>query len=137
MRPPRPARRGIASTELALLLPFLCTLFVVTIDYSRIFYYSVTVTNCARNGAVYGSANTTCALDSTGITSAAQMDAGNLNTKLMQVTPKTDSNTSPTYVDVTVTYPFTTLTKYPGIPNSVTLSRTIRAQVVPWVPDGN
>ena len=48
-----PARRGVAAVELAIVLPFLCFLLIVAIDYARIFYFSLTVANCARNGALY------------------------------------------------------------------------------------
>src|SRR3954451_8532118 len=51
----RTRREGAATVELALLLPFLCFLFVVAVDYSRVFYFAVTVQNCARNGAYYAS----------------------------------------------------------------------------------
>ena len=50
-----PRRRGAAVVELALLLPFLTFLLLITIDYCRLFYYSQVVTNCARNGAVFAS----------------------------------------------------------------------------------
>ncbi|HXG12134.1 MAG TPA: TadE family protein, partial [Gemmataceae bacterium] len=46
-------RRAASSVELAVLLPFLCFLFVIAIDYARIFYFGVTLENCARNGAYY------------------------------------------------------------------------------------
>src|SRR6516162_4869394 len=46
-------RRALACTELALLLPFLGFLFVVAVDFARIFYYVVTLNNCCRNGAYY------------------------------------------------------------------------------------
>src|SRR4051812_16370068 len=54
-RPRRATRPGAAALELALLLPFLAFLFVIAIDWSRVFYYSLVVDNCARNGAVYSS----------------------------------------------------------------------------------
>src|SRR4051794_34883503 len=54
--PPRRAvRRGVAAVELALLLPFLAFLFVLAVDWSRVFYYSLVVENCARNGAIFSS----------------------------------------------------------------------------------
>jgi Flp pilus assembly protein TadG len=121
--------------ELAIVLPMLCFLFVVAIDYGRIFYFSLTVTNCARNGALYGSQDATHAVDTTGIQTACQKDAANLHVASLNVTSTTDSSTSPTYVQVTVTYPFTTVTNYPGIPSQTTLTRTIRMQVVPSVPN--
>lgn len=130
----QPARRGVAAVELAIVLPFLCFLFVLAIDFARIFYFSLTVTNCARNGAQYGSQSPVYALDTSGIKTAATMDATNLNSSLVTVTSTTDSATTPTYVDVTVTYPFSTITSYPGITPKMTLRRTVRMLVVPLTP---
>src|SRR5262249_3064330 len=45
-------RRAAAAVELAVLLPFLMFLFVIAVDWSRVFYASVIVSNCARNGAL-------------------------------------------------------------------------------------
>src|SRR6266849_9231467 len=52
---PRARRRAAASVELAILLPLLFFLFVVSVDYCRIFSYAVTLENCSRNGAYYAS----------------------------------------------------------------------------------
>jgi Flp pilus assembly protein TadG len=126
---------GLAAVELAFLLPLLGMLFVIALDYSRIFYFTVTVTNCARNGAIYGSQNPTAANDKSGIKGEAQKDAANLTLASLNVTSATDSSTSPTYVDVTVSYPFATLTNYPGIPSSSSIVRTVRMTVTPWTPN--
>jgi Flp pilus assembly protein TadG len=121
--------------ELALLLPLLGFLFVIALDYSRVFYFTMVVTNCARNGALYGSQNPTTANDTSGIQTNALQDSGNLSSQSLTVTSKTDSTTSPTYVDVTVSYPFTTITNYPGVPNSTNIVRTVRMAVTPWTPN--
>jgi Flp pilus assembly protein TadG len=131
----RPARRGVAATELALLLPFLCFLFVIAVDFSRVFYFDLTVENCARNGALYGAQNPTTALDETGIKTSAQQDAGNLDLTQLTVKSTTDSPTTPTTVTVTVTYPFNTITNYPGVPSSMTLSRSLTMKVPPLLPN--
>jgi Flp pilus assembly protein TadG len=128
-------RRGVAATELALLLPFLCFLFVIAVDFSRVFYYDMTVVNCARNGAIYASQTPTTALDTTGITAAAQQEAGNLDLTQLKVSSSTDDPTTPTKVAVTVTYPFSTITKYPGVPSTFTLSRTLHINVGPVKPN--
>jgi Flp pilus assembly protein TadG len=135
-RPTR--RRGVAATELAVLLPFMCFAFVLAIDYGRIFYFSLTVANCARNGAIYGSQDTTSALDTTGIKTYGQLDGSNLTTSSLNVSSTTDSSTSPTYVAVTASYPFSTITNYSIAPfvetSSTTLSQTFRMAVVPALP---
>lgn len=120
--------------ELALLLPLLCLLFVLAIDFARIFYFTMVVTNCARSGAIYGYQDPTKANDQAGIQAAAARDAANLDSTQLTVTSSTDSATAPTYVIVTVTYPFSTITNYPGITRTTTLSRTIRMTVTPLTP---
>jgi Flp pilus assembly protein TadG len=130
----RRARRGAATVEFALVLPFLCFAFIATVDFCRVFYCSVTVSNCARNGALYGSADVSHALDSSGIQAATRLDASNLDVQQLGVSATTDSGSNPTYVSVTVTYPFTTITQYPGIPRQTNLSRTVRMSVLPAVP---
>ena len=128
-------RRGIAATELALFLPLLCVLFVITVDYARVFYYTMAVTNCARDGALYGSQNPTTANDTSGISAAATRDAADLDVNSVNVSSTTDSATNPTYVTVTVTYPFTTITNFPGITSNTTLSRSVRMTVTPLTPN--
>ena len=127
-------RRGVAALELALLLPLLCFLFVIAVDFARVFYFDLTVTNCARNGAIYGSQDPASSLDTAGIQTAAQRDAGNLNLSQLGVTSSTNLSASPTTVSVTVTYPFATITSFPGVPANLTLSRTVRMSVVPLTP---
>src|SRR5438270_11392137 len=78
----RERRRAAAIVELALLLPFLALLFAAAADFGRVFYYYVTVTNCARSGALYASIDATHAADSTGIQSAAQAEAPELSSTL-------------------------------------------------------
>lgn len=127
-------RSGAAVVELAILLPFLGFLFVVAVDYSRLFYYSLTMTNCARNGALYASDPTTAALSPyRSVSAAALADAGNLS-PAPTVTSTSSSDSTGNYVDVTVTYVFHTITNYPGIPSQVTLTRTVRMRAVPQTP---
>src|SRR5262249_38723947 len=129
---PRP---GAASVELAALLPFLSMLFVIALDWSRVFYAAVVVDNCARNGAMY-------AVDPySGVQSpyksvqeAALADAPNL-TPAPAVTSATgvDAN-GRAYADCTVSYTFKTLTNFPGVPNSTVITRTVRVYQAPQVP---
>jgi Flp pilus assembly protein TadG len=128
------ARRGMAVVELALLLPLLCFLFVASVDFARVFYFDLTLVNAARNGAIYASQNPTTAIDTAGIKAAVQKDTTNLNVQRLTVTSST-SGSSPTMVVVTVSYPFTTITKYPGISSQFTLRRTIQMSVAPLTPN--
>lgn len=143
MRQARPARRGVAATELAFLLPLLAFLFAVGIDWSRVFYYAVIVDNCARNGAMYASDSYSGVVSPyADITAAALADAPNITpTPTVTSTTGTNSYTSPTgaassyqYVDCTVTYQFTMVSQIPGLPTTTTLSRTVRCYVAPQLP---
>jgi Flp pilus assembly protein TadG len=135
--PRRPApRRAVAAVEFAVLLPFLAFIFVVTVDFSRIFYDALILSNCARNGALYGCANPRNSQDTTGIQNAALADATNLS-PAPTVTSTTGTNSDGNYVQVTVTFTFQTITNYPGIPNTITLTRTVQMRVSPTLPDFN
>src|SRR5262245_57293809 len=46
-------RRAAAAVELALLLPLLALLLVISVDFARLYYHYMTITNCARNGAMW------------------------------------------------------------------------------------
>jgi Flp pilus assembly protein TadG len=129
------ARPGAATVELALLLPLLCFLFVIAVDFARVFYFDLTVANCARCGALYAGRDPTSALDTASISAEAKRDAGTLDATQMTVTSTPDNPTSPNTVAVTVTYPFTTFTQYPGVPSSITMSRTVIATVAPAKPN--
>ena len=129
-----PGRAGTATVELAILLPFLCFLFAVSVDFARVFYFAVTVQNCARNGAFYGCQDATHAADTAGIQTAALADAGNLSpapTVSSTTTTDADGNSC---VQVTTTYTFQTITSYPGVPSSMTLTRTVQMRTAPTVP---
>jgi Flp pilus assembly protein TadG len=125
------SRRGVAAVELAVLLPFLLFIFVAAVDFGRIFYYEVAVTNCARSGALYGSTDATHAADAQGIQTAAKAEAPELTSVLsVSSTTGTDSAGNP-FVAVKVTYPFHTISNFPGIPSSATVSRTVQMRVNP------
>src|SRR5271166_2637104 len=48
-------RRGGAAAELALLAPLLVFIFIVAIDFCRLFFAYTIITNAARNGALWAS----------------------------------------------------------------------------------
>jgi len=133
--PPAKTRRAAAAVELALLLPLLTLLLVISVDFARLYYHYVTITNCARNGAVWLSdpvAQATSKFAS--VDAAARADATNLDSSKLTVSSKpgvgTDGNP---FVEVTVTYQFPLITSYLGF-SAQTLSRTVRmrtAQITP------
>ncbi len=135
----RPASSAI---ELALLLPILGMFFLFTVDFARLYYHYSIVTNCARNGALYGSDPASApespyynADPNQAITAAALADAANLNPQPTVTSNNgTDSAGNP-YVEVTVVYPFATISNYPGLSNPINLTRTVRMRVAPAIPN--
>jgi len=127
------SRRAAATVELALLLPFLVFLLLAGMDYSRVFYASVIVSNCARNGALYASdANMADRSAFDTLQDAVKADASDLNTSLLQVTEIEGTDAQGYgWAQVTVTYPFQTVVNYPGIPSLIPITRTTRMRKVP------
>jgi Flp pilus assembly protein TadG len=117
--------------ELALLAPFLAFIFLIAADFGRVFYYSITLENAARRGALYGSLDAAHSVDTSGIQTAALTDATDIS-PAPTVTSKvgTDSNNDAT-VEVTVNYTFQSITNYPGIPNLTNLSRKVSMRILP------
>jgi Flp pilus assembly protein TadG len=136
-------RPAMAAVELAIFLPFLVFIFLIAVDFSRVFYDSLTITNCARNGAVFASRvnNSQSWQDGTALTSiqqAALADGANLNP------PLTNNNVTVAWgldadgnscVTVTVSYTFQTIADFPGIPNSTNLVRKVQMRVAPQYPN--
>jgi Flp pilus assembly protein TadG len=132
----RNGRTAAAAAELAVVAaPLLLFILVAATDFARLFYDYETITDCASNGAFYGCVDATHAADAAGIQAAALADAGGMSPQ-PSVSSKTttDANGNPC-VQVTVTYTFTTLVGYPGIPSTVSLSRTVQMRVLQDTPN--
>lgn len=127
----RNGRRGAAAVEFALLAPILLFLFVIVLDFGRIFFYSQTVENAARAGALYLSDDATVARSPyANVTAAALADASNLSPA-----PTVSSSTGTDadghgYVRVTVTWTFRLVTRLPGVPATMNLARTVQMRKV-------
>ena len=154
MGPQRTVRKGAQVVEFAILLPFIAFMFVIAVDWARIFYYSIAVTNCARNGALYLSQQQSAKTMSSPytdsgyvnlyvnaaspVTAAALADAPDL-TPTPTVTSTSGSDSSGPYVEVTVSYPFQTVTHFSVgnflVPSSTNVTRTIRMYVPPESPN--
>jgi Flp pilus assembly protein TadG len=120
---------------LAILLPVLAFMFLIAVDFGRIFYYSLAIENCARNGALYGSdpfepAQSTYAT----ISDAALADAANFQPPPTVTSVNGTDSSGNAYVEVTVSWTFTTLTNFPGIPTTTNISRTVRMRMQPITP---
>ena len=131
----RPAsRRGVATVEMAVLLPFLTFIFLVTIDFARVYYQAVVLEDAVRSGAIYGCQSPTFAADTTGIQNAVLANATDLNpAPSVSSTTGTDTNGDP-YLEVTGSWTFKTVSSFPGIPSVTTLTRVVRMRVAPAVP---
>jgi Flp pilus assembly protein TadG len=120
-------RRGAAVVEFAFLLPVLMFLAVIAADWARLFYYTITIEACARNGAIwqsdedYRSKSPYTTLQQATMAEAPQLSG----TATVTPTAVTDATGAPAW-QVKVAMPFKTITKFPGVPNSQTLTRTVQ-----------
>lgn len=129
--------RGAAAVEFAAVLPLLCFLLVGCVDFCRLFYHHVTVTNCARNGALYA-CDRTAELDSPyfvlgqrleSVRRAALADASNLSpTPTVQLLAD-----GPTVVRVRVSFEFRMVSGYLGF-GATFVNRTVEMRVAPALP---
>ena len=129
-------RRGVAVVELAVVVPLLVFLFVVTVDFARVYYFSLTLQNCARAGALYAS-DPYVADESpfASVQEAALSDATNLN-PAPTVTQTSGSDASGrSYVEVTAAHSFKSITGYLGIPKLLNITRSVRMYSAAITPD--
>jgi Flp pilus assembly protein TadG len=135
---------GAALIELAVVTPLLLLMALGIGDFGRVVYDSIVLSHAARAGAHYGAQSNATTADSAGIRQAALQEAQNIPT--IGVTslricecPGTGEVSCTTatcgaygvpqvFVQVTTTATFETLSRYPGIPASVPLSRTARVR---------
>jgi Flp pilus assembly protein TadG len=113
-------------------------LFVLACDFARVFHFSLTLTNCARAGALYAS-DPLVADESPFANSseAALADAGTM-TPAPIVSEKYGTDAAGReWVEVSAEYEFNTITGFPGIPNKVTLTRTVRMFIAGPIPGWN
>ena len=134
-------RQGGAAAELALMLPVLCFILIVAIDFCRLFYHYNVITNCARNGALWASdplANSGVNPSQSpyaNVEDAALADANNLAAPAPTVTQSPSGvPAAGTTVSVTVSYQFNLVSSYLGF-GSVNLSRSVAMRVQPQIPD--
>ena len=131
IRKPNP-RPAAAAVEFAVLLPFLMFIGVIATDWARLLYYTISIEACARNGALYAADQESAAKSPyPNVTAAALAEAPKLNaTPTVTATPTTDS-TGGAAVVVKVEMPFKTITNFPGVPSSQTLTRSVQMRIAP------
>ncbi len=97
-------RRAVAAVEAAVALPILLIFLAGILDLGRLGKLADSVSNAARNGAQYGSANTTALNNAAGIRAAALTEMAGLPN--VSATNPTVQTTQPNsgVIQVTVTY---------------------------------
>jgi Flp pilus assembly protein TadG len=117
--------------ELAALLPFLAYLVVIGADWARLMYYTISCEACARAGALYAADPEVAATSPyPSLQAAAQAEA-----PLLKIPPTITATPVPINgrqgVQVTATLTFNTITNFPGVPASQTITRTVEMRVFP------
>jgi Flp pilus assembly protein TadG len=136
---PRP---GAAAAELAIVLPLLAFLFLIVLDYSRVFRCSQVIDSSAHTAALYasGQARKNSKTSPQAGTASPGPEAADWATQAAVQEgatldpPLKAENVSVTYQSgtaiVTVSYDFST--SYLGVPTVLKVSRTIKMPVAPW-----
>ena len=152
------SQSGQSLVEVALLTPILLALLVGGIEFGRYAYLSILVGNAARAGAAYGAQSLPQSVDTADIQTAADNDfqnngqninsltvtsttscgcdnGGTLTSATCSVTANTSAGTCAAghwvvMVQVTASGTFNSLFSYPGIPKSISVSRTATLRVV-------
>ncbi len=149
---------GQSMLEVALLLPMLLILALGVIEMGRYAYISILVGNAARAGAAYGAQSLPLSVDTTGIQTAADNDFQSNGQDVSTLTVASSvacgcdsdgtvaaavvcfTSTNPTAgtcavghwvatVSVTASGTFNSIFNYPGIPKSISLSKTATLRV--------
>jgi Flp pilus assembly protein TadG len=132
-RKARTGRRGAAIVEFAVLLPFLLYLCIIAVDWARLMYFSQCVNDCARAGALWAcDAEVQMKSRYTTVTAAALAEAPGISpTPTVTQTTTVTAQGDPEWVTVTVSMQFDTISNFPGVPKTQTITRSVRAKVAP------
>jgi Flp pilus assembly protein TadG len=123
-------RSGAATVELALVIPVFLVLFAAIIDFARIFRHDLLLEHAARAGAIY--ASDPHVFDNApweDVSQAALAGAGTLNPEPAIEVVYGKDTTDTTYVEVTASATFASLTGLPGFPKTMPIARKVRMRV--------
>lgn len=135
---------GTSLIEFALVLPVLVFMLLGLIEVGRYAYYAIVAANAARAGVQYGAQDLRTAQDTTGMQSAASVDAMSLASLTAKATDLCSQNGSAPaqcatgavpasgnvyYVKVQVTGTFSSLLSYPGLPTNIPVSGSAMMRV--------
>ena len=136
-------RTGTSFIETAILIPAMLLLCCGTMDFARVVYAGIEIASAARTGVQYGALTPGNSGNTSGMAQAAMTDAADLGSTVtasasnfcacsgstVDCTSTCGGATPDGYVSVTANYTFTPLIPYPGLPQSVLLSRTAKMRV--------
>jgi Flp pilus assembly protein TadG len=137
-------RTGSSFIETAILIPAMLLLCCGTMDFARVVYAGIEIAGAARAGVQYGALTPGNSGDTTGMVNAALADAADLGSTVTATASNfcacdgstvdctsacTGGVTPDGYVSVTANYTFSTTIPYPGLPQTVALSRTAKMRV--------
>jgi Flp pilus assembly protein TadG len=135
--------KGSSFVETAILVPVMLLMCAGTMDFARVVYAGIEIANAARAGVQYGALTPGNSGDTAGMAQAALNDAADLGSSNVTASARnfcgcdsgtaevacssTTCGTTPSgYVSVTANYTFNTFLRWPGLPQSVVLTRTAR-----------
>jgi len=136
-------RSGTSFIETAILIPALLMLSCGIMDFARVVYAGVEIASAARAGVQYGALTPGNSGNTSGMVQAALTDAADLGPSVTATASNFCTCTGATvpcsspcgatepagYVSVTANYTFHTALTYPGLPQTVLLSRTAKMRV--------
>lgn len=130
-RPARQRRQGQGLVEFALVAPLMVFILLVTVDFARAYSAYIEVSNAARAGAIYASRSSEIAHNPEAVREAALLETPQIYGRAPVVTP-VPGRDSGGYESVTVTvrYDFQPLIDFPGIPDSVAITRSVQMRVI-------
>ncbi len=131
-------RRAAVAAELAIVLTVLIPVFILALDAARVYQAYTVVSDCARNGALYLSdpvaSSESPYADYKAAVLANANDLPGLTADDVSSGSGNDADGNP-YNSVTISYQFSFLTAWPGLPTSFTINRTVQVRVAPTLPD--
>ena len=133
------SQSGVAAIEMAVATPLIILMLMGTIDFGRVYYTAVTVSNAARAGVSYGALDPSHADNLEKMEEVAESEARNISPDKVVAENFCECKDGSTadcedddsckdgsmrvFVKVTVQKTFKTIVGYPGIPETVTLTR--------------
>lgn len=130
--------KGLATVELAVLLPFLTLMAVATTDFGRIVHHYVALSNAVRAGAERGSMRNFTSHTQPSWEQQVQdavleelQENAHLSTNELEIEVFTTTDADGLFrVSVTGSLPFTTVVSWPGVPSQVVLNHRVEMRQI-------